>query len=203
MPQVETVVTLWGKDPELAGWLESRGIRSRPFTDGAGSGEVILVGTTAGEDFAALASRIEAGATAVFLCPSVFAVGDRPTALLPLEEKGTLVGGHDWLYQNNDWAKKHPIFEGLPTGLMDYQFYREILGDRFFRGQSAPEEVVAGMINTAIAYNSGLTVSVHRVGKGRVVLNSLLVRENLSRERCHSVAERLLRNLLNHGSALK
>jgi hypothetical protein len=158
---------------------------------------VILVGKVPGDDFGALTSRIEAGATAVFLCPAVFAKKDQPTALLPLANKGTLVTVDDWLYENNDWARNHAIFKELPTGLLDYQFYREILGNKFFSGQPPPDETVAGMINTSIGYSSGLTVAVYRRGQGRLVLNSLLVRENLSAEASHPVAERLLRNMLN------
>jgi hypothetical protein len=197
MPKVEGTVTLWGGDEGLARLLESRGIATKPFAGGSAP-EVILVGGAPWGNFAELRGRIEAGASAVFLCPAVFAKGNEPTALLPLEKKGGLAAVHDWLYQNNDWAKAHPIFQGLPTGLLDYQFYREILGDRFFVGQSDPDEVVAGMINTSINYSSGLTVCVHKVGKGKIVLNSLLVWENLSPEAAHPVAERLLRNMLNH-----
>ena len=204
MPKVDSTVTLWGKDEGLARWLESRAIKTQPFEAGAATREVILVGNGAGDDFATLTRRIEAGATAVFLCPAVFAKKDQPTALLPLATPGALVTVQDWLYQNNDWATGHPIFRGLPTGLLDYQFYREILGDKFFSGQAPPDEVVAGMINTAIGYNSGLTVVVYRKGQGRLVLNSLLVRENLSVETPHPVAERLLRNMLNYaGSAAR
>ena len=197
MPKVQTTVTRWGQDATLARWLEANGIKTQPFGASAGSSEVILVGNEAGDDFAALTARIEAGATAVFLCPTVFAKDNRPTALLPVPEQGGLATVDDWLYQNNDWARPHPIFNGLPTGLLDYQFYREILGNKFFAGQTAPSEIVAGMINTSLGYSSGLTVSVHRVGKGRIVLNSLQIRENLSAETSHPVAERLLRNMLN------
>jgi hypothetical protein len=81
--------------------------------------------------------------------------------------------------------------------LLDYQFYREILGKKFFTGQAPPDEAVAGMINTALGYNSGLTVAVCRLGEGCIVLNSLLVRANLSLEAPHPAAERLLRNMLD------
>ena len=197
MPKVASTVTLWGQDQGLAGWLESKGIKTQPFGPKPIPHEVILVGRVAGDDWAALTQRIEAGATVIFLCTAVFAKKDQPTALLPLADKGSLVSVSDWLYQNNDWAKNHPIFKGLPTGLLSYQFYREILGDKFFSGQTPPDEVVAGMINTSIGYNSGLTVAVYRRGQGRLVLNSLLVRENLAVEASHPVAERILRNMLN------
>ena len=111
--------------------------------------------------------------------PPCLRKGISPCALLPLENKGSLPTVRDWLYQNNDWAKTHPIFSGLPTGLLDYQFYREILGEQFFSGQDPPAEVVAGMINTSFGYHSGLTVCTYKIGAGRLLLNSLLVRENL------------------------
>lgn len=196
MPQVNATVALWGQDKELARWLESKGIKSTSLETSGDPRAVILVGNAPGPDFTELTRRIAAGATAVFLCPSVFAKGDQAAALLPLESKGKVVTVDDWLYQNNDWARNHPIFKGLPTGLLDYQFYREILGNKFFTGQVPTQEAVAGMINTALGYNSGLTVSVHPLGAGRIVLNSLLVRENLSLQSPHPVAERLLRNML-------
>ena len=39
----------------------------------------------------------------------------------------------------------------------------------------------------------GLTAAVYRLGKGRIILNTLRIRENLG---SHPVAERLLRNML-------
>jgi hypothetical protein len=59
-------------------------------------------------------------------------------------------------------------------------------------GQALPAKNVAGVISTVRGYSFGLTVSAHRVGKGSIVLNSLLFRENLSAEASHPVAERLL-----------
>jgi hypothetical protein len=193
MPAVGAEVVLWGDDPELAAFLRDRGVRVRAF-DAAQASGVVLVGRGAG-DWDALNRQIAAGATALFLCPSVFAREGNATALLPLAHKGSLLTVNDWLYQNNDWAMGHPAFAGLPTGLLDYQYYREILGNQFYSGLDKPDIVISGMINTSFGYASGLTLAAYRVGQGRIVLNSLLLRENLSP--AHPVAERLLRNLLN------
>jgi len=198
MPRVAGPVSLWGDDPALGQWLTTRGIATRPFGDTPTGRDAILVGRAPGADFAGLVRRITEGATAVFLCPGVFAQGDQPMALLPLDTKGSLVSVRDWLYQNNDWARPHPIFRDLPTGVLDYQFYREVLGEVFLVGQDPPDECVAGMINTSFGYASGLTVATHRLGKGRMILNTLRVRENLAPESSHPVAERLLRNLLSY-----
>ena len=142
--------------------------------------------------------RIARGSTAVFLCPEVFSDGKSNVACLPLKNKGSLVGLPSWLYHKEDWNKKHAIFEGLPApGLMDYTYYREILPDIVFAGQDPPLEAVAGAINAAIGYSSGLLVAVHRFGEGKFV-NTLQIRQNLG---SHPVAERLLRNLLRYAAA--
>jgi len=148
--------------------------------------------------FAELARHIARGSTVVFLSPEVFAKGDRPTAWLPLAHKGTVSPIHGWLYLKDEWAKRHPIFEGLPAGgLMDYTYYREIIPDLVWSGQDPPAEAVAGAIKASQDYASGLMVAVYRLGEGRFVLNTLRVRENLD---SHPAAERLLRNMLNYAA---
>ena len=89
---------------------------------------------------------------------------------------------HDWLYQNNDWAKRHPIFEGLPTGLLDYQFYREILGEKFFGGSGSARRVCGRHDQHIVRLQfrpDGLRIPSR---PGTIILNSLLIRENLSAE---------------------
>ena len=207
MPAVETEVVLWGDDPELARWLGEHNIRTRPFSAAMPTNrEVILAsskpaapgGATA---FAQLARHIAAGSTVVFLSPEVFANGDQPTAWLPLATKGTIgpiTPSWGGLYLKDEWAKRHPIFDGMPTGgLMDYTYYREIIPDLVWRGQDPPAEAVAGAIKASQDYASGLMVSVYDFGKGRFVLNTLRIRENLA---SHPAAERLLRNMLRYAS---
>ena len=80
---------------------------------------------------------------------------------------------------------------------MDHTFYREIISNTGWSGQDAPAEVVAGSINTACGYSSGLLVAVYNLGAGRFTLNTLRIRENLGGD---PVAERLLRNMLRHAA---
>jgi hypothetical protein len=200
MPAVAPEVALWGDDAGLAAWLRAHGVRSRPYAAEPPAGrEVILASGKPPEGGAAaladLARRIARGSAAVFLTPATLARGDRPTGGVPLEKKGTLENLPSWLYHKDEWAKRHPIFDGLPAGgLMDYAVYREIIPDQAWCGQPAPAEAVAGANNAAIGYSSGLLVAVHRLGAGRFVLSTLRVRENLG---ASPVAERLLRNMLN------
>ena len=198
MPAVETEVMLAGDDAELAKWLGDHGIRCRAFAAGEPSQrEVILVSKTP-PAFEELWRRVERGATAVFLSPDVLKKGDQSLGWLPLANKGTASPIRGWLYLKDEWAKRHPIFDGLPAGgLMDYTFYREIIPDTVLAGQDPPVEAVAGAIKASQDYSSGLMLAVYESGAGRFVLNTLLIRENLG---ANPVAERLLRNLLNYAA---
>ena len=42
---------------------------------------------------------------------------------------------NSWLYHKDEWAKPHPIFEGLPTGMLDYALYRQLIPDVAWAGQ--------------------------------------------------------------------
>ncbi len=68
--------------------------------------------------------------------------------------------------------------------------------DTALMGQDPPDEVVAGAFNTCIDYSAGLFVAVYKLGEGRFILNTLLIREKVLR---NPVAERLLRNMLLYG----
>ncbi len=204
MPAVESEVTLWGEDVALSGWLAQHGIRTRAFTPGeAAAREVILVSSTPAAPggvraWSELARRIARGATVIFLAPEVFAEGINPLAWLPLANKGTPASIHGWLYLKDEWAKQHPVFDGLPAGgLMDYGYYGDLIPDAVWADQEAPDEAVAGAIKASQDYSSGLTVAVYKLGAGRFILNTLRIRENLG---THPSAERLLRNLLRYGA---
>jgi len=203
MPAVETDVVLWGADPELARWLAGRGIRTRPFsTEPPLARELVLAASSPpdgdAEAWRELARRIARGSSVVFLSPSVFRRGDNPVGWLPLERKGSLSTLAGWLYHKDEWAKAHPVFDGLPSGgLMDYAYYRELIPDAVFAGQDPPARAIAGANNASFDYSSGLLVAEYRLGAGRCLLNTLLIREKLSD---NPVAERLLRNLLRHAA---
>lgn len=204
MPSVEGEVVLWGDDAGLGEWLSARGIRTRPFSPRPPAHrEAILVGRRPAPPggaaaFRELLRRIARGACTVFLCPEVFRKGDDAVGWLPLKRKGSLAAMRSWVYLKDEWAKRHPIFDGLPAGgLMDLTFYRELIPDLVWANQEPPAEAVAGAINASQAYSSGLLVAVHRLGAGRFILNTLAIRENLG---AHPAAERLLRNMLRYAA---
>jgi hypothetical protein len=201
MPDIQTEVVLWGDDTELKQWLNTHRIRSRPFaTEPSTARELILVGTTpapgGAEAWQDLVRHTACGASVVFLSPHVFRHENDPTRWLPLQNKGTLPALRVWLYHKDDWAKHHPVFAGLPSGgMLDYAFYREIIPDGAFVGQDPPEQAIAGANDVSFDYASGLTVAEYRLGAGRLLLNTLLIRERLGTD---PLAERLLRNMLQY-----
>ena len=193
MPTLDLDVALFGDDPALREWLASRGARVGGLGDGADT--IVIVAPPAAEaSWAELVQRIESGATAISLTPSVFRRGEDATGWMPLSDRGTLKHIQGWLYLKDEWAKAHPIFDGLQAGgLMDYTLYSDIIPDAVFAGGQAPTEAVAGAIKASQDYDSGLMLGVHRIGSGRLVVNTLLIRENLPD---NPIAERLLRNML-------
>ena len=204
LPPVKEEIVFWGEDSVVTNWLAERGVRFRPF-GGTRSGkpEVILAGLKpespgGATAFRELAKRIAAGSSVIFLAPEVFALADQSTRWLPLVSKGSVMQitpGWGGLYLKDEWNKSHPIFDGLPSGgLMDYTYYRDIIPDLVFVGQSAPSEAVAGAIKASQGYASGLTVAVYPLGKGRFILNTLRIRENLTAQ---PSAGRILLNMLN------
>jgi hypothetical protein len=209
MPSVDADVVLWGNDPELAKWLKEHGVKVRPYQPGPSKArEVILVSYTpnAGgtpEAWRDLAVRIAQGSTATFLTLDVFKRGDNPLGWLPLAKKGRTGSVNEYtypqLYLRDEWAKKHPLFDGLPCGgLMDYTFYREIIPDNRHWEQDIPDEAVAGAFRTSSPdYTSEILLSVYNFGAGRFILNALRVRQELGQD---PTAERLLRNMLRYAA---
>ena len=224
MPPVAFEVLLCGKDADLEAWLKGQGIRCRAFLADqvAPNATVLVSGATDPGSLQQLSASIAKGAAAIFLTPfKPLATSENPPVAapqpfwnqpwntpvaqfqwLPLKDKGTMArldvcGG---FYHRDDWARRHPIFDGLPSGgLMDWAFYRNIVphGGACLKTIDPPDEAVCGAIQTSYGYNDGLYLGVYRMGSGTVILNCLNIRENLGKD---PVAERLLRNLLNYAA---
>jgi len=127
---------------------------------------------------------------------SVVSRARNKTGWLPLARKGQLADLHSdfGYYRKDDWTKRHPAFQGMPSGgIMDYVYYRELIPDLAFSGQEPPKEAIAGSIRTNLGYASGLMLAEYRFGAGRFFLNTFKIRENLG---AYPPADRLLLNLL-------
>ena len=207
MPKVDADVVLWGDDSALTKWLADHGIKTHPLSlDTPVKREAILVGRKPLAEGAAawrgLARHIAQGSTAVFLSPEVFKSATNALAWVPLSNKGTLAPQrwhNDWLYRHDHWTKKHPFFDGLPSGgLMDYTFYRNVISDTRWAGLDAPDELAAASIDASFGYDAGVLLAVYRLGAGRIVLNTFKICDQLGHD---PVAERLLRNMIRYAAA--
>jgi beta-galactosidase/beta-glucuronidase len=210
MPAVLREIVLWGEDAELERWLTVSGIAWRRFRDASpDQRQVILVSGTppapgGPEVFAELARRIAMGTSVVFLTVETLKdVGAKSDTLrwapFSAAERPSLASTPTWYFRADHWAKNHPIFEGLPSGgVMDYRFYREIIDGKVIEGVTSVDEAVCGTVYTSAENpSSALITSVHLLGAGRFILNTLRIRENLGRV---PAAERLLRNMLNYAA---
>jgi hypothetical protein len=239
MPAMPASVVLWGEDPQLAKWLTERGVQVLPFDPANQSKRQVILAAAkppapgGAAAFRDLAGQMARGSSVVFLDPAVFA--DTPgadtatlaeqykatqivgTRWLPLARKGTVTEA-DWVggyYRGARWAKRHPIFDGLPAGgMMNMRFYGNIVsplilsqdytvygGGVLMNPATAPldrpAEAVCGSIRTNSWYVSGLHVGVWNFGAGRFIVNTLRIRENLG---TNPAAERLLRNMLTYAA---
>lgn len=192
-----TSLTLIGGSASLREWLTSRGAEVRGFGDAPpASGEAIVVaGRPEGDEAAAwaeIARRTQGGARTVVLDSGALAKGEDPTGWLPLAERPSVRGIHSWLYLVDHWAKRHPLFEGLPAGgLMDFDTYANIVPDLYFVGGPPPEKAIAGGVKASQEYDAGLTAWEQPLGEGRLLVSTLRILENLGSD---PVAERLLGN---------
>ncbi len=215
LPAVSTDVVLVGKDDVLGAWLKGRGIRVRDTLASAESSrETILLSLPLpaennGALLSGLAQRVARGSTIVVLTPDALLDapfdGHTPRPLIWLQAasgiKPELAHTPDWYFRADHWAKEHPVFDGLPCGgILDYTFYRDILSATVFRNLPSPVEAISGTIQTSGGsddYCSDLLVAECPVGAGRVILNSLKLRENIGRV---PAADRLLLNLINYAA---
>lgn len=201
-------VTIWGDEEKLGSWLDGKGISYRNFADAEpNSREIILVGGSNGlpddiEKFQSLARRIYQGGNAVFLTPQALKRGENPLGWLPLINKGEIRQTQGWAAGRDDFAKAHPIFNGMPSnGLLDLTFYRDLIPGQTFNGQDAPSELVAGSFAVGSyqpqGYYSGMLVAVYQFGAGRFIINSMRIFDNLDK---HPAADYILMNCLRYAS---
>ncbi|MBQ1456325.1 MAG: hypothetical protein IIZ25_10840 [Thermoguttaceae bacterium] len=200
LPPVDFPVAVWG-DPALADLLRGMGVDVSLLDTAAANPEGlrIIVGKVdqpSAQGYAELMKLVDGGAHVLFVSPKdAMAVGNDLSALWPLPVKGTFEYLPNWLYHKDDWTKNSPFFEGLPRGdVSDYLFYRELIPQLTFNGPDlVPDEAIAGAFNTQMGYSAGLSLASWNVGRGRVVISTWRILENLPG---HPAAERLLRNML-------
>ncbi len=207
LPSLAGEVAVWGIDAKVQEWLTAHGLHCRPLTANAPNPrEVVLVGTPSDAEtnpamWEGLSSRTTGGGSVVFLGGRVFREGKAAMNWLPLKNKGRCRTIHDWLYHKVSVANRHPVFDGLQgPGIMDWDYYGPLIPKEVFEGQDTPDETIAAGFATGNAqfgkgYGSCLLMAMYKSGKGRIVLSTPYILENLD---AHPAADRLLANLIRY-----
>ena len=209
LPRLRGTVLTWGLDASARRWLESRGLRCRPFTPGkSGEADTVLVGLPPERERTAavwedLTERVRRGGTAIALTPRAFAQGEDAVRWLPLKQTLSCKTFHDWLYHKECVARRHPVFSGLQApGILDWDYYEDVISHQMFQGAEAPLEVMVAAFAVGYSaesgYDSGVMMGVYRLGRGRLFLNTLNVLDHLGR---HPAADRLMANLVGYALA--
>jgi hypothetical protein len=221
IPELNQEVVLCGKDSILSGWLGEHGVRVHDLAEkGAPERKLILIAGNAPDSLTMLniAARMARGSTVVFLSPSTFCSGKNSTRWLPLARKGSVepmdaVAGY---YRADRWVKKHPLFDGMPSGgMMDYIWFRNLISqdalsqeytvvaksmytyDEVSSPLDYPSETVCGATRISHNYCSGIHVGIWNFGAGKFIVNTLNIIDNLHRD---PAADKLLMNIIKFGT---
>lgn len=210
-PTREQTVTQWHIGDQAIAWLAGQHVTCVPFeAAGNSSANTILIGDMASietpdDQWDALWQRVSQGAIAVVLVPESLKHGEATLGRLPMSDRLTFTRFHDWLYHKECVTKAHPVFDGLPANrIMDWDFYGQVVPNSLVLDQGQPEEVAAAAFAVGYTcpggYTSGLLVSTYSLGRGKVILSTLRLLENLD---ANPAADRLLLNLIAYADQLK
>ena len=208
LPECGGTAVVYGIGEKAAKLLKSRGVRTEClFKADAGKKHVVVLGDIAEEKKDEVWARVNellAGGSRVFAASRyAFVKGEDYEHYLPMENRPLNMGhlgkiSSDWLYHKEYVAKRGSrYFEGLPTGMMDWDYYMHVISGHFFEcgeGQ-APETAEAACFGTGIAvpdgYEGGMNIGTYPVGKGALTVCSFHLLENIG---VNPAADRLLLN---------
>jgi hypothetical protein len=205
LPKCKGKLALWGIDKKAEQWLTAHGLDCHQLTDNISTGdEVILVGKPADAEsnpqlWESLSACMAKGSAVVFLSGQIFTEKKYGISWLPLKNKGICSNYRDWLYHKECVTKRHEVFDDLQgPGIMDWDYYGPLIPREIFEGQDTPDETIAASFNTGNhnyprGYGSGLIIAMYKQGKGRMILSTPYILENLD---LHPAADRLLLNLV-------
>ena len=105
------------------------------------------------------------------------------------------------------WVKKHPVFDGLPSGCVAGYEYADVYADKFDKVDdilAAGGEVIMGglwahMWTRPSVYYSGAALYRIPLGRGNIIVCNMKLLDNLA---ANPVAQRMMVNLINYAAAL-
>jgi len=221
LPSMPQEVVVYGKDSILGSWLKDHQIRMIPYDKkNEKYSHLILIAGSEPDSLTMIdiAGKIARGCVVIFLSPSTFKSGKNTTRWLPLARKGSVepmdaVAGY---YRADRWVKKHPLFDGMPSGgMMDYLWYRNLISqealsqeytvvaksiytyDEVSSPLDYPSETICGATRISHNYCSGIHIGIWNFGAGSFIVNTLHITENLGKD---PAADRLLTNIIRFGA---
>lgn len=214
---IKTVVGVALPDAVLK-LLSDKGVKVVDLSE-AKAKSVILVGDMKEEEkeenWKKINKLIDKGARAFIACRYAFMKENDFNYYLPFADedkprntiyfKRTRI--YDWLYHKEYLLKRnHPYFEGLPTGMMDGDYYNYIISANAFiydYCKKLPDEVPAMATSLGLAWGmedresmkaDGVEIGTYNIGKGAMTICSFDLLENVAET---PAADRMLMNILN------
>jgi hypothetical protein len=189
LPTLTGSVETLGANEEMSHFLASHGIKTSPSqpTSGVSPHIILIPGQVAAQTNDWL-TQVSSGGVAILLDPNTL-----PSALGgTIEDSGPRFWGRD------DIVKPHPIFDGLPSRrLMDLYFYRDLIARKSIVGFSNSAENVVPTFAVGKpggqGYWAGSNLLVYNVGRGKVIVCTLRILENLDK---NPAADRVLLNMI-------
>lgn len=199
--------------------LEEKNIKITDLSS-AKSKSVILVGEIPIEEreetWKIIHKKIESGARVVVLSNTALfkEPGVESCYYLPVENKPICCpldgSNNDWLYHKEFLLKRnHPYFEGLPTGMMDFDYYTYIPKGQtydYIDCEILPDEIQAIAVSTGMPWGlsqrseiqqDGINLATYNVGKGAITISAFGIDETVTK---NPAADRMLINILNEES---
>lgn len=201
-------------------FLEEKGVKVTDLAS-AKAKSVILVGEIPKEEreetWKKLTKKAQSGARIVVLSEYSLIKGEDLDVedrcyYLPVEKKpvswpAAREATADWLYHKEYLLKRnHPYFEGLPTGMMDLDYYTYVITGHVFDYISCdvvPDEIAAISMSAGLPWGlskrdeiqeNGVNIGTYNVGKGAVTINTFGIETMINK---NPAADRLLINIIN------
>jgi hypothetical protein len=195
-------LTVLGVSPEVRKLLTGAGIAMREYVERESyEHEVILVGDGFKEgeaEWRMLYDRISKGAFAIFLSRQVLSDAKGINKWIDVELKGTQTGGNGEpnIFRSDIVAFDHPVFSGLPKGVLIPLIYENLLRPKArFSDITLPDDIAAVWIKGTVKNEAGLVIGIYNHQKGKFLINSFDLIGNIGQP----AADRMILNMVKYG----
>jgi hypothetical protein len=193
LPSVPAQVTILGADEKAASLLRSHGVQIAQSDSNADPARQIMLVTGEQTGSSEWMAKVSSGSVAILVDP----------VSLPAELSGKIEDSGPRFWGRDDVVKPHPIFNGLPSRqLMDLYFYRDLIARKSIVdfGSDTLNVVPSFAVGKpgGPGYWAGSNLLIYNVGKGKVIVSTLRILENLNR---NPAADHVLLNMVSFAAS--